>query len=190
MAGMSHRKPSPRPSTGRLDNVENKKRWRGAISSQPQIGGLIEDTLERRLPPDEKTGLARAMRVEPQSGFARVLIFDRRRSGQCSRHAPGAIAMSLATLNGSGRAPRPLASRRRTSRVGSHHRAALLWAIRPVQESEVALIERKALLGRWSRQSPTFSSIATRRKRRDKFERQEVGDVGRPTIALSWPSFY
>ena len=46
------------------------------------------------------------------------LIFDRRRSGQCSRHAPGAIAMSLATFNGGGRAPRRLASRRMASRVG------------------------------------------------------------------------
>ena len=41
-----------------------------------------------------------------------ILIFDRRRSDQSSRHAPGAIAMSLATFNGGCRPPRRLASRR------------------------------------------------------------------------------
>jgi hypothetical protein len=39
--------------------------------------------------------------------------------GQCSRHASGAIAISLATFNGGGRSPRRLASRNSASRVGA-----------------------------------------------------------------------
>jgi hypothetical protein len=38
---------------------------------------------------------------------------------QCSRQASGAIAASLATLNGGGRSPRRLASRTSASRVGA-----------------------------------------------------------------------
>jgi hypothetical protein len=76
-----------------------------------ELLGSREDKLERRAPPHGKQAGAEATALIDVQGPSR--------SGQCSRQASGAIATSLATLNGGGRSPRRLASRTSASLVGA-----------------------------------------------------------------------